>query len=234
MDKPVEVPWQDSELGAAKRVANYLALEVGEGCVFEKATLRTIVPNREQVDRRMRDLRKVGWKIRTYRDMASLKPSELFLEKIGDQVWEPGYRWPKEGISAATRRRVFERDGRRCMVCGIDFGDEFPGLPGVVARGTMGHVIPKERGGSLTDIANLRPECQLCNEAAKNLTEMPPDIDLLKRRVGQLGRADKRQLFEWMSSGRRSFSRKEDLWSQYSQLPGSAKEEILESLRESL
>lgn len=47
MDESVEVPWQDSELGAAKRVANYLTLEVGEGHVFDKATLRIIVPDRE-------------------------------------------------------------------------------------------------------------------------------------------------------------------------------------------
>lgn len=164
----------------------------------------------------MRDLRKVGWKIRTYRDMGSLKPSELFLERIGDHVWEPGYKWPKREL-ACNQAPCF-RTGRSAVHGVWDrLWRRISDSPGVIARGTMGHIIPKERGGSLTDITNIRPECQLCNEAAKEfLTEMPADIELLKRRVRQLGRADKQQLFEWMSSEKRTFTPKEDLWAQYS------------------
>ena len=88
------------KLGAAKRVAIYLADEVGEGGTFHKQDLRAVIPDTEQVDRRMRDLRKCGWVIRTYKDKASLKPNELFLEKIGDKVWEDGYRWPRQGLTA--------------------------------------------------------------------------------------------------------------------------------------
>src|ERR1700709_1976534 len=89
--------WNNPSVGAAKRVAHFLATEVGKEKKFSKSKLREIVPNTEQVDRRMRDLRKVGWKIRNYKDMASLAPSELYLEEIGDHVWEDGYRWPAEG-----------------------------------------------------------------------------------------------------------------------------------------
>lgn len=224
--------WQDDSLGAAKRVGHYLATEVGEGNVFNKATLREIVPKTEQVDRRMRDLRKVGWRIRNYKDKASLKPNELFLETVGDHVWEDGYKWPEEGLTSSKRRKVLDRDGRRCLVCGIDFGAEYPDRPGVVARPTIGHIVPKERGGT-DDLDNLRPECQFCNETARNLTDTL-DVELLKRRIMELGREDKNMLASWMLSGRRTFSDAERLWAQYNQLPLPAREEIRGTLSAAL
>ena len=226
--------WENPSIGAAKRVAHYLATEVGEGNKFKKSKLREIVQKTEQVDRRMRDLRKVGWKIRNYKDMASLAPSELYLEKVGAKVWEDTFRWPSEGLTAAKRRKIYERDGHRCLVCGIDFGDEYPDRPGVVARPTIGHIVPKERGGDPMDLENLRPECQLCNETARNLTESPADVELLKRKVMELGRGDKRQLVQWMLRGRRSFSDTERLWAQYGQLPQPQREEVEEALSASL
>src|SRR5690349_12247729 len=82
-----DVHWKDQTAGAAKRVAHYLATEVGEGKKFKKGQLRRFAPDTEQVDRRMRDLRKVQWAIRNYRDKAGLKPDELYLEKIGQHIW---------------------------------------------------------------------------------------------------------------------------------------------------
>lgn len=224
---------KDKKVGAAKQVAHFLATEVGQGKIFDKATLRKIVPNIEQVDRRMRDLRKVGWVIRNYKDMASLKPNELLLEKIGEELWRENWKWPVQGLNASLRRKVFDRDGPRCMVCGIDFGAEFPDRPGVRARPTIGHVLPLERGGN-SELENLRPECQFCNEQGKNTTPTPIDTDLLKRLIGELGRADKRSLAEWMNSGRRTFTPAEKLWMQYRQLPGPKRVEIQEALINSL
>jgi len=233
MTTPEEQPiWRNPSVGAAKRVGHYLAFEVGEGQKFNKSTLREIVPNTEQVDRRMRDLRKVGWQIRNYKDMASLRPNELYLEKIGDAVWEDGYRWPAQGLTAAKRRKVYDRDGRRCMVCGIDFGAEYPDKPGVVARPTVGHIVPSNRGGT-DDLDNLRPECQLCNETARNLTEQA-DAGLVKLKILELNRADKQLLAQWMLRGSRSFSEAEKLWAQYSQLPGPRQLEIREALSAAL
>lgn len=224
--------WQKPSVGAAKRVGHYLATEVGEGETFEKSRLREIVPNTEQVDRRMRDLRKVGWKIRNYKDMASLRPNELYLENIGDEVWEDGYRWPAQGLTAAKRRKVYARDGRRCMICGIDFGAEYPDKPGVLARPTIGHILPSNRGGT-DDLDNLRPECQLCNETARNLTEQA-DVGLVKLRMLELNRADKQLLAQWMLRGTRSFSEAEKLWAQYSQLPQPQQEEVRGALSAAL
>lgn len=225
--------WQNDSLGASKRVAHYLANEVGVGNIFEKSTLRNIIPETEQVDRRMRDLRKVGWLIRNYKDKATLKPNELYLEKIGDSIWEDGYKWPTEGLTAGKRRKVFDRDGPCCLACGIVFGQEYPDRPGVIARPTIGHITPKERGGT-DDLDNLRPECQLCNETARNLTAPAVDVELLKRQVLELGREDKRQLAQWMLVGKRTYSTVEKLWIQYSQLPGPSRELIRDTVAKAL
>ncbi|HVL90281.1 MAG TPA: HNH endonuclease signature motif containing protein [Actinomycetota bacterium] len=221
--------WKDPNAGAAKRVAHYLATEVGEGNVFKKSVLREIIPNTEQVDRRMRDLRKVHWKIRTYRDRPGLRPEELLLEKIGHRVWEDGYKWPQDGLSTAVRRKVLERDGPRCMVCGIDFGAEYIDHPGITARPTIGHIVAKERGGT-NELDNLRPECHLCNEQSRNLTASPIDIGLLQRRILQLGRAEKRKLLGWMRAERRSFTDTELLWAQVCRLPRPEREAIQRDL----
>jgi 5-methylcytosine-specific restriction endonuclease McrA len=226
--------WQNSKFGSRNRVANWLAEVVGEGAVFTKNQLREALPGIEQIDRRMRDLRPLGWVIRTYKDMTTLAAEELFLEEIGDRVWEPNYRPPRaSAISAATRRTVYERDGRMCVVCGIDFGAEYPDRPGVKARPTIGHWLPKERGG-VNDLSNLRAECHLCNESSRNLTAQPIDAELLKRKLHELPRSDKQQLAAWMLAGRRTFSRPEKLWAEYNQLPAPMRDDARAFLSEML
>lgn len=228
-----DTPWKNDALGASKRVAHYLATVVGQGNKFEKSTLRTIVPNTEQVDRRMRDLRKAGWIIRNYKDKASLKPNELYLERVGDAIWEDGYKWPEEGLTAGKRRKVLDRDGPRCLVCGIEFGAEYPERPGVKARPTIGHITPKERGGT-DDLDNLRPECQMCNEVARNLTDPGVDAELLKRRILELTREEKRQLAQWMLVGKRTYSKVDGLWMQFSQLSGPSRDAVRNALSAAL
>jgi len=220
------VLWKNAELGSRTRVAHWLFAEVGEGNVFTKNDMREALPGIEQIDRRMRDLRPLGWVIRTYKDMRSLAASDLFLEKVGDRIWEPDYKPPRRTpLSAATRRAVFERNGRRCMVCGVDLGSKYPDMPGLVARPTIGHWLPLDRGGT-NDISNLRPECHLCNETARNLTAQPLDAELLKRRLKELPHSEKQQLLDWMNAGKRSFSRVEELWVEVSQLPDTRRDEL--------
>lgn len=222
--------WKDRTRGAMKRAAHWLATEVGEGNKFSKADLREAVPEREQVDRRARHLRRYGWVIDTYRERADLASGELLLVKIGDPVWEKDYRPPKaDAVSAAMRRRVFDRDGNRCRVCGIAAGEEYPTLPGVHARLTVGHLTPTGRKGS-SDPNNFRTECSICNEPARHLTEAPVDVELVKARVRELPRRDKRQLAAWMRNGQRTFSGVESLWSQIRQIPAPQREEVRQLL----
>lgn len=225
--------WNDPSVGAKKRVAHYLATVVKEGNRFQFQDVRGDIPNVEQLGRRMRELREVGWKILSYKDTTSLQPDELLLHTVGDRIWEDGYRWPTRRLSAAARRKVFERDGRRCMVCGVDLGGEYPDRPGIVARPTVGHWVPKERGGT-DNLINLRAECHLCNESSRDLTETPVDVDLLKRRIRELGRGDKQTLASWMLADRRTFTRPEQLWAEYNQLPQPDRDAVREALSASL
>lgn len=235
--------WQNPAYGARNRVAHYLATVVKEGNTFTIDTLRNLIRRADgagidEVDRRARDLKDLGWIIRNYKDRAGLRPNELYLEKIGDLTWEPGYKVPRPStLSANDRRAVYERDGRRCLVCGIDFGDEYPHLAAagkhVQARPTIGHWIPKERGGT-DDLSNLRPECHLCNEQSRNLTGTPVDVELVKRQIGQLKREDKRKLSSWLLMGRRGFNDLDNAWAEINQLPETDKEEIKKLLGEML
>jgi hypothetical protein len=59
-------------------------------------------------------------------------------------------------------------------------------------------------------------------------------VELLKRKVIEMGRADKKRLAQWMLNGKRSFTAVERLWVQYSQLPQPQQEEVREALSRAL
>jgi len=225
--------WQDARHGAMRRAAHWLATEVGEGKRFRKAQLRAAIQDREQIDRRVRDLRgKHGWVIHNYRDDSTLSREEHLLVKIGDPVWDPAYLAPRgDAVSAAIRRRVFDRDGNRCIVCGIAAGEEYPTLPGVRARLTVGHLVPRARKGQ-NDPDNFRTECAICNEPARHLTAPPADLDLIKARIKELPRAERARLAGWMQDERRTFPEIERLWIQWRQLPAPQREEIAGDLKD--
>lgn len=225
--------WKDARHGAMRRAANWLATEVGEGNKFRKGDLRTAIQDREQVDRRVRDLRgKHGWIIYNYRDRSDLTPEEHLLVKIGDRVWENTYRAPRgDAVSASVHRRVFDRDGNRCVVCGIAAGEEYPTLPGVRARLTLGHLVPRGRRG-WNDPDNFRTECAICNEPARHLTGTGVDFELLKARIRELPRSDKQRLAEWVRNERRTFPEVERLWMQWRQLPASRRDEVRQLLEQ--
>lgn len=71
-------------------------------------------------------------------------------------------------VPSGLRRRVFERDGLRCVECGIrgyrvkrhnGWGYYTP-IPDVFL--SIDHIVPKSRGGSHA-IENLRTLCTQCN-----------------------------------------------------------------------
>jgi hypothetical protein len=80
--------WSDPSQPSRARVAHWLYTQVKKGNTFTKADLRAAIAGVEQVDRRMRELRGHGWVIKTYREMSSLNPNELYLDTIGTRVWE--------------------------------------------------------------------------------------------------------------------------------------------------
>ncbi|MEV6818907.1 HNH endonuclease signature motif containing protein [Nocardiopsis dassonvillei] len=226
--------WKDQSLGGRIRVALWLYEQVGEGQRFRKQAMREAIPGVEQIDRRMRDLRPAGWIIKTYRDMASLSPNELFLEKIGSPVWEPGKR--SEGlrsVSGRLRRFVMDRDHHRCVRCGIASGEEYPGDPGSRARLTVGH-INAHAYGSGAEPENLVTECARCNETAKQFTPAQFTADQVRDQIRELPRREKTRLLSWMAVDRRPMSETERVWAYYRQLPGAARVELQEDLAHSL
>lgn len=59
----------------------------------------------------------------------------------------------------SIRERIWERDGGRCQICGIDL-EAYPQLV------TLGHLVDRACGGSDSDL-NLEIECEQCNRALK-------------------------------------------------------------------
>lgn len=225
-DHLADVIWTNSRLGARIRVALWLYHEIGEGQRFNKQQLRKAIPDVEQVDRRMRDLRPAGWIIRTYRDLASLSPEELLLEKIGAHVWEPGQRSAGlRAVSGKDRREVMERDGHRCVRCGIGAGEEYPDDSGSRARLTLGHVLPHKHGSAARP-EDLVTECARCNETAKHLTGVQFSSEQVWDRIQELPRKEKMKLLSWMVSDRRTLTDTEKIWLHYRQLPAAHRDAL--------
>lgn len=226
--------WRSESLGGRIRVALWLHDEVGEGNRFHKRDMRNAIQGVEQIDRRMRDLRPAGWVIKTYRDMASLKPDELYLEHIGAHVWEPGKR--SEGLRSVggkVRREVMDRDHHRCVRCGISAGEEYPGEPGTRARLTIGHVRAHAHGHG-AEAENLVTECSRCNETAKQFTPPPFTVEYVRDEIRELSKSEKTKLLSWMTSDRRPMSRTEQVWARYRQLPGAERELLKTELADML
>ncbi|GAA3419969.1 hypothetical protein GCM10018952_61370 [Streptosporangium vulgare] len=222
--------WRSKELGTRIRVALWLHGEIGEGKRFSKQQLRKAIPDVEQVDRRMRDLRPAGWVIKTYRDMASLSPDELFLEKIGTHIWEPGQRSiGLRAISGKVRREVMERDKHRCVRCGISAGEAYSDDLDSSARLTLGHVTP-HRHGSAAQLEDLVTECARCNETAKHLTGVQFSAEQVWDRIQELPKKEKAKLLSWMAADRRPMSDTEQAWANYRQLPAVHREALSKRL----
>lgn len=212
---------------SGQRVAAFVA-NVGEGQVFTKAELLAAVPNVSQADRRMRDLREIGWQIDNYKQNPLLAPNQYKLVKIGVRI-DLGEKRPparRGAIGAPQRRRIFERDGHMCQVCGIGRGERFDDDQNQVARLTIGHIIPVARGGKSED-ENLRTECQRCNEQSRHLTDNPPDKQAVLDRATHLGsQKAKRELFDLMQNGHRFNSEIEKVFRLWQALPYLHKLEV--------
>ena len=67
----------------------------------------------------------------------------------------------KERIPTNVRRIVIERDGLRCVYCGVDL---------LKTEIHLDHVIPESKGGP-TSVSNLQVTCGKCNLEKGILTE---------------------------------------------------------------
>lgn len=212
------------------RVAAYIA-EIGEGNKFKKLDLFSAVPGVSQADRRMRDLRTMGWVIDNYKMNPSLTPDEYLVRSIGIRV-DLGEKAPaaRRTISGARRRRILDRDAHRCQSCGAVAGAPFWDAPERIATLTIGHIIPVARGGGDED-NNLRAECQRCNDEARDNSDDPETAAaVLTHAMNVGGLKEKRLLWGWMQAGRRAPDDKERVFNEWARLPHAQRHEVMNAL----
>jgi len=84
----------------------------------------------------------------------------------------------KERIPGRLRQRVIDRDGLRCVYCGID----------LLKKGIhLDHVIPEAKGGP-TSYDNLQVTCSKCNTEKGVLSENTFENKLRIRALNILNR----------------------------------------------
>lgn len=105
--------------------------------------------NRPTAEERSRAIH--AWRVRSLQKFGSYPGS---LEKPQRDIFGG-----RSGISAGVRWRVFERDGRRCVVCGR------AASAGIELH--VDHIVPVSRGGG-DSIENLQVLCAPCNLGKSN------------------------------------------------------------------
>jgi hypothetical protein len=224
-------PGKRVKFGDSRKLAAWLAfnLEVGES--FTMPELRDalgdgIVPNRaEHLNRRLRELRDMGWQIPSSKDLRSLEIGQYRITAIG---WYPGSYDPKprqSGVSQAQRRRVIERDGRRCVICGVGSGEPYPGEPTTNAALTVGHRFPNSRGGK-ADLNNLQAECKRCNEPVRQEMGIYESVDDLIPDLRALRKAELTKIHSWLVQGHRTRDRTDELFDRIRKLTSGERERV--------
>lgn len=77
-----------------------------------------------------------------------------------------------------SRRAVFQRDGYRCIFCGIRVGDRRKGVILTRQDFTLDHLIPRSRGGKNT-WGNTACACAPCNQRKGDRTPDEAGMTLL-------------------------------------------------------
>lgn len=223
------------QIGAERRLAAWLWFNRQVGDTFTMRQLRLALGQgdspevAEHLNRRLRQLRKDGWVITSYKDSRELPVDTYRLDAKGEPIWH-GQRKAKDAISQSTRRLVFDRDGSRCTVCGVGGGESYPGEPGTKARLTVGHRVPRERGGS-DSLDNLRTECARCNEPLRHEVRNPETYNEVFAEVRTLKTSELISLLIWLESGQRERSKVDRAYDRARQLADSERTQMIEAIR---
>ena len=83
------------------------------------------------------------------------------------------------------RRRIFERDGWRCVCCGC------------AGRLECHHIVPLEKGGAPFDEGNAESLCRSCHirhhHGERKKLDDPRWADLVQRRINQMQGAERNE-----------------------------------------
>ncbi|MFI7543753.1 HNH endonuclease [Actinoplanes sp. NPDC049599] len=224
--------------GAEQKLAAWMAFNLDLGEHFTIRMLREalgseVVPNdQEHLNRRFRELRKDGWEFPSNKDDRSLPSATYRLDAKG---WNPalGARPPRNVVSERTRRQVLDRDGWRCVICGIGPNEPYPDGFGT-AYLTVGHIRSREAGGSSQDLNNLRTECKRCNEPVRNEMRVPQTPEELLPSVRNLTRPELERLLAWLEQGYRGRDRLDDLYDRARMMGFDDREHLKAKVRRTL
>lgn len=225
--RPDDIRFQKA--GTMVKGALWLVNEVGVGNTFTKDQLRQAFPGVSQIDRRIRDLRDYGWVIRSNTEDASLRPEEQRFVKQGLRVWDPTER--RQGgtstLTAKERRKVLERDGYQCTVCGIAGGESYPDRDYETAVLSITK-SPSADPGKVED--HFVTECRRCKSGQASIAQN--DIQVVLSNVRALSDEDRQRLARWVSRGRRGPTPLDRVWFSYRQLPTELRERVIDNLAE--
>lgn len=213
--------WDDASVkrGTKIRIALWLLERVGQGNTFTKAHLREAFPGVEQVDRRMRDLRKHEWVIATSADDPALGLNELRFVQAGEEVWKPGRAAPKEGtLSARQRAEILARDDYICVLCGIAAGDTYPDAAHQKAQ------LSVSRRGDGQGHTSFVSECSRCRDGGVPSEEL--SAASVVKELKDLSEDERQVVVGWIAADRRTPSAAERAWSRYRRLSGDEREDV--------
>lgn len=227
------------DYGAELKICAWLAFNCPVGSTFTMKDLRAALGSDEaeansdeHLNRRLRQLRsRDGWVIPSNKDDGRIPVGVYRVDEVG---WHPGLgldRAKNTAVSQAVRRRVFERDGSRCKVCGVGSGEEYPGEPGSVAVMTVGHITANEHRGSSSDLNNLQTECKRCNEPVRQEIRVPKTLREVLPDVRNLKREEKARLLSWMRANQRTRDKLDMAYDDVRRLSPAERAELEEKLR---
>lgn len=211
-------PGSSRRFGGELKLAAWLAFNKEVGSTFTMRELREaigedVANNQEHLNRRLRELRhRDGWAIPSNKDDRTLRVGRYRVDKIG---WHPGLGTPRadsRSISQSVRRRVIDRDGGRCTICGVAGGESYPNEPTTRAALTVGHIVPSDRGGSSADMNNLRTECSRCNEPVRQEIRNPESFLEMLPDVRNLRKNELQRLYAWLEAGQRGRDRLDEIF----------------------
>lgn len=180
----------------------------------------------------MRELRKHGWRFDSYKDRQGQATDSYLQVEKGARTWL-GERREVDAVSAAVRRLVLDRDGNRCVVCGVGAGEPYPEDPDSRARMTIGR---RRAGARLADASpdNLQAECARCNEPSGDAIPDPETLDAVMASMRRLGAKDRRDLLAWIAAGHRQRSQLDLAYDRIRRLSESERASVRARLAESL
>ena len=231
-------PGKSRRFGVERRLAAWMAINLDEGDLFTMRQLREalgtdVIPNDdEHTNRRFRRLREDGWVVPSNKDDKSLGVGVYRLDQIG---WHPGIgdRPKADTISKAMERFVFERDGHRCVICGIGRGEPYPSKPDSHAVITVGHRRARAHKGSAKDADNLETQCSLHNETVREEIQ-PESLDDVMLDLRRLRTAELSKLETWLGQGYRSRDRLDVLHDRTRTLSPEERGAVLHEVRKRL